>query len=177
MRILGIDPGTRTTGYGLLWAGTTVRADDWGIISFKGGMPLDQRIYQLYSEMLDIIRLHQPDELAIEAPFVGRGHNRFTASAFALGQAQASVVIAAVSQNVPVFHYSPAEVKLAVADYGRASKEQVQELVARQLGMVIPLSHSDSADALAIGLCHVRRKQADLVLARGDATWPMEAKP
>ena len=166
MRVLGVDPGTWRTGYGLLLAASGVSAEDWGTITFKTGTSLDQRLHQLYSSLLDLIRRHRPDELAVEDPFIGRGRHRFAASAFALGQAQAAVAIATVSEGVPVYRYSPAQVKLAVADYGRATKAQVQALVAHQLGLEPPFPPTDAADALGIALCHLARRNADNVLTQ-----------
>ena len=166
MRVLGIDPGTWTAGYGLLSSNGELGAEDWGVISFKAKTPLEQRLYGLYSSALEIIRLRRPDEMAIEDPFMGRGQHRFTGPAFALGQAQASVMIAAAGEGIAVYRYSPAEVKLAVADYGRASKEQVQELLAAQLGIEPKFEKSDAADALAVALCHLRRRQATNLMSR-----------
>ena len=161
MRVLGIDPGTWATGYGLLSAESSVTALDWGAVSFKKGTPLEHRLHRIYLALSDIIDLGQPQELAVEDPFLGRGHHTYPAPAIALGQAQAAALMAAARHNVPVFRYSPAEVKLAVADYGRASKEQVQELLARQLGLELPFAVADAADALAVALCHLRRRQSD----------------
>ena len=171
MSVLGIDPGTRKSGYGLLYVDGEVRADQWGVIALKARMPLDQRLYQLYSRLAELVRLYQPSEVAVEEPFMGRGQNRYTAPAFAIGQAQAAVIIAAAGQDIPVFRYSPTQVKQAVADYGLASKEQVQELVGHQLGLDPPFPESDAADALAIALCHVRQRQAEAILARAGSPY------
>ena len=166
VRVLGIDPGTWTTGYGLLLEDHGVKAGDWGTITFKAGTSLERRLHKLYCSLLDLIRLHRPDELAVEDSFIGRGRHHFAAPAFALGQAQAAVAIASVEEGVPIYRYSPAEVKLAVADYGRASKEQVQTLVAHQLDIAPPFPPSDAADALGIALCHLARRASDSVLAQ-----------
>ena len=166
MRILGIDPGTRKTGYGLLQWDGEVRAEDWGVVSMLRQKSLDERLYELYYRLSELVKLYQPTEVAVEEPFMGKGENRFTAPAFAIGQAQAAVIIAASGHGVPIFRYAPSQIKQAVADYGRASKEQVQELIGRQLGLPLPFPESDAADALAIALCHVRRRQTDAVLAR-----------
>ena len=164
MRVLGIDPGTWTTGYGLLTAENSVTATDWGAISFKrgrNGPELQRRLHRIYTALCDIVEHQQPDEVAVEDPFIGRGARTFPATAIAIGQAQAAVFMAAARFDLPIYRYSPAEVKLAITDYGRATKEQVQELLVRQLGLRPPLPQPDSADALAAALGHVRRRHSD----------------
>ena len=170
MRVLGIDPGTIHMGYGLVEVPTEVNerlmAGDWGVISLRASMPLEERLFQLYSHLLNMISIWQPDAVAVEEPFMGKGENQFVGPAFAIGQAQALVLIAAAGQAIPVSRYSPAQVKRAIADYGAASKEQVQEMVKVLLGLDSIPSPSDAADALAIALCHLRQRQLEDVLDR-----------
>ena len=178
MRVLGIDPGTRRMGYGVLaesQAGegdgqpqveaVNPRVEDYGVISLPSSMPLEQRLYQLYTHMLNLIHVFQPQAVAVEEPFVGRGERQFIGPAIAVGQAQALVLIAAASQGLPVFRYSPAQVKRSVADYGAASKEQMQRAVAATLGLR-EVPEADAADALSVGLCHLAQGRASAVLAR-----------
>ena len=101
---------------------------------------------------------------------MGRGSHSFTGPALALGQAQAAVMIAATGRGLPVSRYAPAQVKLAVADYGRASKGQVQELVARQLGLEADALPNDAADALAIALCHLAHQRVEARLTQQTTT-------
>ena len=167
MRVLGIDPGTWTTGYGFLAADRSVVVTDWGAISFKkgrNGPALEQRLHQVYLALSELIERELPEEVAVEDPFLGRGARTFPNTAIAIGQAQAAAFMAAARFELPVYRYSPAEVKLAVTDYGRASKEQVQELVARQLGLQPVFAQPDSADALAAALCHIRKRHSDNVV-------------
>jgi crossover junction endodeoxyribonuclease RuvC len=165
MGILGIDPGTLKMGYGVIDAGPTPHADDYGVISLPSKMPLEQRLYQLHTHILNLIAIFNPTAVAVEQPFMGKGDRSFPGPAMAVGQAQAVVFIGAASQGIPVFKYAPAQVKSAVADYGAASKEQMREIVAATLGLK-EIPESDAADALAVGLCHLIQEQADLALGR-----------
>lgn len=165
MRVLAIDPGTLRMGYGVLDAHPAPEADDYGVVALPTSMKIETRLYQLHTHILNMIHVFQPDAIAVEDPFVGRGERSFAKSALAIGQAQAVVLIGAASQGIPVHRYSPAEVKMAVADYGRATKEQVQQIASSRLGLA-QQPESDAADALAVGLCHLQRMQADELISR-----------
>ena len=174
MRVLGIDPGTWTTGYGLLAADNSITVTDWGVITFKKGKQgpaLQQRLHGIYCNLTELIQREDPQEVAIEDPFLGRGARTFPSTAIAIGQAQAAAFMAAAHFDLPIYRYSPAEVKLAVTDYGRATKEQVQELLARQLGLRPPFAQQDAADALAAALCHVRRHSGNTPLQYASSGW------
>ena len=166
MRVLGIDPGTIRMGYGLVEGRDQVVAVDWGVIALKASLALEERLYQLHTHVLNMISMWQPDVVAVEEPFLGRGANKFVGPAFAVGQAQALVLIAAAGQAVPISRYSPAQVKYAITNYGRATKRQVQEMVKVSLGLDTIPSSPDAADALAIALCHLLQKQMQDVLGR-----------
>ena len=105
-----------------------------------------------------------PDEIAIEEPFLGKGNNQFVGPAFAVGQAQAAVLIAAVSHGVPVFRYSPTTVKVSVADHGAAGKEQVQTMIMVALSLKAAPATYDATDALAIALCHMRQREVQQLI-------------
>lgn len=165
MGILGIDPGTLKMGYGVLGDGPNPHADDYGVIALPAKMPLEQRLYQLHTHIMNLIAIFQPTAVAVEQPFMGKGERSFPGAALAVGQAQAVVFIGAASQGIPIFKYAPAQVKSAVADYGAASKEQMREIVAATLGLD-EIPQSDAADALAVGLCHLIQQQADVALGR-----------
>ena len=166
MRVLGIDPGTISMGYGLVrWDDETV-AEDWGAVSLNASMPIERRLYQLYTHVINMVNLWQPDAIAVEEPFMGKGENQFVASALAIGQAQALVLIAGGGLDIPIKRYSPAQVKRTVADHGAATKDQVQQMVKIILDLEEVPSPSDAADALAIALCHIREVQFDEVLDR-----------
>ena len=163
MGILGIDPGTLSMGYGVIGDGP--HADDYGVISLPRKMPLEQRLYQLHTHILNLIAIFQPTAVAVEQPFVGKGERSFPGAAMAIGQAQAVVLIGAASQGIPIYKYAPAQVKMAVADYGAATKEQMRQIVAATLGLS-EIPESDAADALSVGLCHLIQNQADTALSR-----------
>ena len=165
MGILGIDPGTLKMGYAVIGEGPNPRADDYGVISLPSKMPLEQRLYQLHTHILNIIALFNPTAVAVEQPFLCRGEKSFPASSLAIGQAQAVVFIGAASQGISIFKYAPAQVKRAVADYGNATKEQMRQIVAATLGLN-EIPESDAADALAVGLCHRLQNQSDVAMDR-----------
>jgi len=166
MLVLGIDPGTIRMGYGLLEEDGQMRAVDWGVVALRPSLPLEERLYQLYTHVLNMISLWQPYVVAVEEPFVGKGERQYIGPALAVGQAQALVLIAAAGQGVPVHRYPPAQVKMAVADYGAATKRQVQEMVRVTLNLDEAPASSDAADALAIAMCHIRQGQLEDVLKR-----------
>jgi crossover junction endodeoxyribonuclease RuvC len=164
MRVLGIDPGTLNLGYGVVDedAGEMAMVD-CGVVSLSSKVPVEQRLSSLYKKLVEIVARHQPDEVAIEEPFVA-GNVR---SALAIGRAQAIAMLAAANKNLPVFRYLPTQVKQQVTDYGGSSKEQVQEMVRLQLGLAERPQPSDAADALAVAICHLHQKHIEILLARG----------
>ena len=165
MRVLAIDPGTLRMGYAVLDAEPAPSADDYGVVALPASMPIENRLYQLHSHILNMIHVFQPDTIAVEDPFVGKGERAFAKSALAIGQAQAVVLIGAASQGVPVHRYAPAAVKRAVTDYGAATKEQVQRMTVATLGLQ-EQPESDAADALAVGLCHLLAGSGSVLAAR-----------
>lgn len=165
MRVLAIDPGTVRMGYGVLESEPHPAAADYGVVALPKGMPLEQRLYQLYTHVRNMISVFDPAVVAVEEPFVGRGERQFIGSALAVGQAQALVLIGAASAGLPVHRYTPAEVKRAVADYGAATKEQMQRALAATLSLPT-LPAADAADALSVGLCHLIQSGAQSALTR-----------
>ena len=165
MLVLGIDPGTLHMGYALVSSCPQPKAEDYGVISLPSTMPIEQRLYQLHTHVLNMIAIFHPAAIAVEQPFVGKGERQFIGPAIAVGQAQALVLIGAASQGIPVFTYSPAQVKLAVAAYGAATKEQMQQSVTATLGLT-EVPEPDAADALSICLCHLAQQQAAEALGR-----------
>jgi crossover junction endodeoxyribonuclease RuvC len=162
MRILGIDPGTVSMGYGIIEAnGDKIVPVGCGALAGKARSPIGERLSYLYTELTRIIAQYQPDTVAVEQPFVARN----VKSALAVGRAQAVAILAAANQRIPVYEYTPARVKQQVADYGASSKEQVQEMVRLQLGLSEVPQPDDAADALAVALCHVRETHLKNLLA------------
>lgn len=152
-------------GYGVLVAGLQPEVEDYGVVALPNRMPLEQRLFQLFTHVLNLISVFKPTAIAVEEPFVGKGERRFAGPALAVGQAQALVLISAASQGVPVFRYSPAQIKRSVTDYGAATKEQMQSVVTSTLGLS-QTPESDAADALSVCLCHLIQSQTTAVLHR-----------
>ena len=168
MKILGIDPGTVVMGYGVIESvDDELALVDFGAIVVPKRSGTGERLSYLYDHLLDIIRRHRPDAVAVEQPFVAKN----VRSAMAIGRAQAIALLAAAGQNIPTYEYTPAQVKLQVANYGAGSKEQVQEMVRLQLGLAAVPEPNDAADALAVAICHVQEMHLHDLLAgqRGGA--------
>lgn len=148
-RILGIDPGSRITGFGIIDVeGTAVRHVAHGAIRTADG-PFPQRLRCIFEELTLVLDEHHPDSVAIEQVFV----NRNVDSALKLGQARGAAICAAVIRDLPVAEYAPMQIKQAVVGSGGASKQQVQFMV-RALLKIAQALQPDAADALAVALCH-----------------------
>lgn len=151
MRILGVDPGTRRTGVGLIEsAGNFYRLLHFEIISLKETLPLARRLLEIYRAIAEILRRHRPDVVALENVFYGKDLRAMVK----IGEARACVMLAASEAGVDVIEYAPARVKQSVSGNGRATKRQVQEMVKRLLNMKAP-PPADGADALAVAICHL----------------------
>ena len=154
MRILGIDPGSRATGFGIIEVnGDRVTALRHGVIRTGGG-EFPQRLGIIFQGILDLIADHSPDQVAVENVFVSRN----AASALKLGQARGAAVCAAISCNLPVAEYSPRSVKQAIVGRGGADKVQVQHMITVLLNLQ-QAPEEDAADALAVALCHQHTQQ------------------
>jgi crossover junction endodeoxyribonuclease RuvC len=152
--VLGIDPGTASTGFGLVERrGTTLAALSGGVISTTPDQPLEHRLAAIAARIDELIAAHRPAALAIEDIFFGRN----VRTAFAVGQARGAVLAAAGASEVPCFAYTPQAVKLAVCGSGRAAKDQVQRMVAALLGLDAPPASDHAADALALAICHTNQ--------------------
>lgn len=166
MRILGIDPGSINCGYGLINAAGSQRSAvnnqrnnnpvylASGKIALPAGKPLYIRLRELYTSLVDVISDYKPDEIAIEKIFFAKGIK----AALSLGHTRGVVLLAAALTGLPIYEYSALEVKKAVVGYGRADKNQVQKMVMEIFRIKHSLS-SDSADALAIAMCHANSRQ------------------
>ena len=157
--ILGIDPGSRITGYGLIAAeGLRYRYLDRGCIRTQS-TDFAVRLKTIYSGLDNIIRVHAPQEVAIERVFFARNPD----SALKLGQARGAAIVVAANHDLSVFEYSAREVKQAVVGKGAAQKQQVQHMVCHLLKLT-KTPQEDAADALAIAICHAHLRQAKLRL-------------
>jgi crossover junction endodeoxyribonuclease RuvC len=151
IRVLGIDPGTNITGYGLVDSLTSSLAHVAnGSIRTDPKISFPLKLQQIYLGVLEIIKNYKPDAVAIEDVF----HAKNAKSALKLGHSRGAAVLAAVNSGLLLFSYSPLEVKKAVVGFGRAQKEQVQCMVQILLGLPA-LTDMDASDALAVAICHV----------------------
>jgi crossover junction endodeoxyribonuclease RuvC len=154
MLVLGIDPGTASTGYGVVRAdGSRLAAVDTGVISTRPGIPLERRLADIYARVGELLDVHRPAALAIEELYFGAN----VRTAFAVGQARGVVLLAAGQRGVPARAYTPQQVKAAVCGNGRAAKEQVGRMVARLLGLAAVPTPDHAADALAVAVCDLNR--------------------
>ena len=150
MIVLGIDPGTARTGYGIVARdGSQLTMIDYGCIETVPDRPLEARLLIIHETLTDLLETHRPEAVGVERLFF----NKNVQTAFAVGQARGVVLLAAAQHGLPLFEYGPHEVKLAVTGYGRASKEQVQRMVQAVLAMAELPRPDDAADALAVAVC------------------------
>ena len=159
MIVLGIDPGTAATGYGIIERdGSRLRLIDYGCLETLSTQQLPTRLLEIHRAVTELIVTHRPDQIGVERLFF----NRNVQTAFAVGQARGVVLLAAAEHGLPVFEYGPHEVKMAVTGYGRADKTQVQRMVQMVLGMSKLPKPDDAADALAVAIClaHARPQAA-----------------
>lgn len=151
MRILGIDPGTAITGYGVIdVANHRYQLVDYGCIRTAAHMYLPERLDRIYQGMLLLIQKFQPQAMAIEELFF----NTNATTAISVGQARGVILLAAQQRDLPIGEYTPLQVKQALVGYGRAEKQQVQYMVKTFLQMGETPKPDDAADALAIAICH-----------------------
>ncbi len=154
--ILGIDPGIRICGWGLVRAAQPTSFVACGVIKPKTREPMARRLHFLFSQIKAVIEEYSPDEVAIEDPFVG---SVSPASAMVIGQARAAAVIAAASKGREVEFYAPTAVKAAVTGFGQGDKRQVQSMVKMLLKLDAAPEPADAADALAIAMCHLGQRR------------------
>jgi crossover junction endodeoxyribonuclease RuvC len=154
MLVLGIDPGTASTGYGLVRSeGSRLQALEDGVIRTAPGVPLERRLAAIHARVAELLDTHRPDAVAIEELYFGANAR----TAFAVGQARGVVLLAAGQRGVPSRSYTPQQVKGAVCGHGRAGKDQVGRMVARLLGLALVPTPDHAADALAVAICDLNR--------------------
>ncbi len=152
MLVLGIDPGTATTGYGLVRETETGPAlVAYGTIQTPAGAPMPDRLRTIYHELKQLLALHGPDTAAVEKLFFQRN----VSTAMSVGQARGVALLALAEAGVSVGEYTPRDVKLAVAGYGGADKPQMQQMVRAILNLSEVPKPDDAADALAVAICHL----------------------
>jgi len=150
MLVLGVDPGSLVTGYGLVKKeGGTLGYVAGGKISFPHPWPFHQRIHRIFSSLVEIIETYHPEEMSIEDIFFAKN----VKSALKIGHVRGAALVAAVQCGVKVFEYTPLQIKQSVVGYGRATKEQVRSMVKLLLKLDTQFS-LDTSDALAAAICH-----------------------
>ena len=153
MRILGIDPGVAIVGFGVI---DTDRGQQkmvqYGAINTEAGLPLATRLVQIQSDLEELLRTFQPDEISIEELFFSKN----ITTGIAVAHARGIILYTAEKLGVPIYEYTPMQVKQAVVGYGLADKHQVMDMVRRLLKLTAIPKPDDAADALAIALCHAR---------------------
>lgn len=151
--IIGIDPGTRITGYGVIEVkGTVYRTIDYGCIRPPATLKLSDRYLILFNAIEELLQKYRPDSLAVETQYVDKN----VQSAIKLGMARGAAIIAAKRHGLSVFEYTPSKAKSAVVGSGKASKQQVQGMVKLLLNLQELPTPEDAADALALALCHAQ---------------------
>ena len=157
MRVLGVDPGTSATGYGVIETGNGApamgRLIECGVITFRRTSPLPRRLHELHAHITDLIARHRPTALALENAF----YQKNVRTTLVLGHARGVILLAAEEAGLAIAHYSPAQVKKTVAGRGAAPKAQVGAMVAQLLKLKHAPAPADAADGVAVALTHVLR--------------------
>ena len=163
MRILGIDPGVAIVGFGVIEADRgRQRMIQYGAVNTEAGLPLATRLLQIGHDLEELIALYEPDELAVEELFFSKN----ITTGIAVAHARGVILYTAEKMQIPIYEYTPMQVKQAVVGYGLAEKAQVMDMVRRLLKLKAVPRPDDAADALAIAICHAR--SATSLLRRSD---------
>lgn len=161
MLVLGVDPGTAITGYGLV----EERENDltlvaYGTVTTSAEMPLAARLQRIYQELSTIIATYRPAEAAVEELFFSRN----TRTALAVGQARGVALLALANAGLPIREYTPLQIKQAITGYGQASKQQMQKMVRLLLKLDAVPQPDDAADAIAAAICHIHSQRLRAIL-------------
>lgn len=174
--ILGIDPGTNILGYGV------IRVDNsgphyvtMGVFDLRKLPDQFEKLANINAGVEELVATYKPDDMAIESPFYGKNAQVI----LKLGRAQGAAIIAATKAGIPVTEYAPRKAKIAICGNGAASKEQVELMVGKTLGVKLDPRHLDATDALAIALCHYYQLSSPLQGSRATSSWEkfLEANP
>jgi crossover junction endodeoxyribonuclease RuvC len=163
--VLGVDPGTATTGYALVAedAEGELRLDRCGVFETRAGEPMPERLRFIHAELSALIRDASPAAMAVEELFFSRN----VTTALSVGQSRGVALLAAAQAGLPVYEYKPAEVKQALVGYGAASKAQMQEMVRMMLGLAEAPHPDDAADAVAVAICHLHSRRLRQLMREG----------
>ncbi len=153
MLVIGIDPGTAITGYGLVREDETggLTVIDFGVVQTPARLPMSQRLLQLHQQLRQVLLLYRPDSAAVERLFFQKN----VRTAISVGQGRGVALLALAESNLPVHEYTPLEIKQAVVGYGGAGKSQMQQMVRALLDLEDIPRPDDAADALAVAICHI----------------------
>ncbi len=161
MIILGIDPGYAIVGIGLIeYKGNKFRVLEYNSITTPAGMPTVERLKKIYTEITSYLIKYDPDAIAIEELFFNSNQK----TAINVAQARGVLLVACANANIPVYEYTPLQVKQAVTGYGRAEKKQIQQMVKTLLNLNAIPQPDDAADALAIAICHAHSNKMNKLL-------------
>ncbi len=164
MIVMGIDPGYAITGYGLVdYRANHFECLAFGIISTKADLPFEKRLLRIAEELELLITAWQPQIMAVEELFFSRN----TTTAIGAAQGRGVAILSGARAGMAVYEYTPMQVKLAVTGYGKAEKQQVQQMVKVLLGLKAPPKPDDAADALAVAICHAHSGNRSEALTRG----------
>lgn len=153
MLVMGIDPGTAICGWGVIDSdGDAVRLVDYGAITTEAGLPLATRLQFIYWGLDELMHKHKPDAVAVEQLFFSKN----VTTALAVGHARGVVLLSAANAGLVIYEYKPMEVKQAIVGYGKATKDQMQQMVRMLLELDDIPRPDDAADALAVALCHAQ---------------------
>lgn len=160
MRVVGVDPGTAITGWGVVESeGQDLIGVAYGVITTPAGMLLPQRLQIIYRDLTRVVEQWQPETAAIEELFFSRNAK----TALAVGHGRGAAMLALVNANVPISEYKPLEVKQAITGYGGADKHQIQQMVKLLLSLDDIPRPDDAADALAVAICHLHSARLRLL--------------
>lgn len=149
--ILGVDPGTAATGFGVIAVeGSRLKLLEYGVVETASGLPLEQRLAQIFEAITEVLRRHNPQAAAVETLYF----NANARTALAVGEARGVALLACSRAGCAVFEYTPQQVKQAVVGYGKAGKQQVMEMVRVLLGLTHTPQPDHAADALGVAICH-----------------------
>jgi crossover junction endodeoxyribonuclease RuvC len=163
MKILGIDPGSRITGYGVIAKeGNRLVHIDNGAIITDAHKDFPTRLQRIYRDLTEVIERYRPDAMAVENIFFATN----VQSALKLGQARGAAIVAGVNAGLPVFEYTALQVKQAVVGHGRAAKEQVQKMIKALLNLP-EVAQEDASDALAVAVCHIHSVDMNVKIQAG----------
>lgn len=151
MKIVGIDPGFAIVGYGSIeYSGGHFKVGGFGAVTTDSKMDFNHRLKIIYDDMCSILDKYQPDEVAIEKLYFNTNQK----TAIDVAQARGVIILACINRNIPVFEYTPLQVKIAITGYGRATKNQIQEMTRNLLRLSRIIKPDDTADAVAIAITH-----------------------